>query len=138
MEGNAQSVMCAYNRINGEPACDNKVLLQDHLRDDWKFKGYVVSDCAAIEDISAHHKFKPTQEEGVAVALIGGTDLICGEPPQDRVHLERTAALNAVHQGILKESAIDTVVIRTLTARLRLGMFDPPAAWFRGRISPLP
>jgi beta-glucosidase len=127
MEGNAQSVMCAYNRINGEPACDSKVLLQDHLRDDWKFKGYVVSDCGAIEDISAHHRFKPTQEEGVAAALIGGTDLICGEPPQDRVHLERTAALNAVHQGILKESAIDTVVIRTLTARFRLGMFDPPA-----------
>ncbi|HEX4425619.1 MAG TPA: glycoside hydrolase family 3 N-terminal domain-containing protein, partial [Terriglobales bacterium] len=75
MDGHAQSVMCAYNRINGEPACDNKVLLQDHLRDDWKFKGYVVSDCGAIEDISAHHKFKPTQEEGVAAALLGGTDL---------------------------------------------------------------
>jgi beta-glucosidase len=127
MDGHAQSVMCAYNRINGEPACDNKVLLQDHLRDDWKFKGYVVSDCGAIEDISAHHKFKPTQEEGVAAALLGGTDLICGEPPQDRVHLERTAALNAVRQGILKESTIDAAVTRTLTARFRLGMFDPPA-----------
>ncbi len=58
----------------------NKVLLTEHLRDAWKFQGYVVSDCAAIEDISAHHKFKPTQEEGVTAALAAGTDLICGSP----------------------------------------------------------
>src|SRR6202050_3795342 len=64
VEGNAQSVMCAYNSINGEPACANKVLLTDHLRDAWKVQGYVVSNCAAVEDISAHHKFKPTQAEG--------------------------------------------------------------------------
>ena len=125
MEGNAQSVMCAYNSVNGEPACANKVLLHDYLREAWKFKGYVVSDCAAIEDISAHHKFKPTQEEGVASALVGGTDLICGSP-QGRVELERQAALNAVRQGILPESAIDAVVTRTLIARFQLGMFDPP------------
>jgi beta-glucosidase len=126
MEANAQSVMCAYNSVNGEPACANKVLLHDYLRDDWKFKGYVVSDCAAIEDISAHHKFKPTQEEGVEAALVGGTDLICGSP-RTRVELERTAALNAVKQAVLPEAAIDTAVIRTLTARFRLGMFDPPS-----------
>jgi beta-glucosidase len=127
IDGKAQSVMCAYNRVNGQPACANQVLLSDHLRDAWKFNGYVVSDCAAIEDISAHHKYKPTQEEGVAVALAGGTDLICGSP-QARVHLEREAALNAVHQGVLRESTVDTVVTRTLTARFRLGMFDPPAS----------
>jgi beta-glucosidase len=125
VDGNAQSIMCAYNSVNGEPACANKNLLQDHLRDAWKFKGYVVSDCAAIEDISAHHKFKPTQEEGVAAALAAGTDLICGSP-QARVHLEREAALNAVYQGILPEAVIDTAVTRTLTARFQLGMFDPP------------
>ena len=125
-EGNAQSVMCAYNSINGEPACANQVLLHDFLREDWKFSGYVVSDCAAIEDISAHHKFKPTQEEGVAAALRGGTDLICGSP-RSRVELERTAALNAVKQGVLPESVVDTAVLRTLTARFRLGMFDPPS-----------
>ncbi|MGA7293516.1 MAG: glycoside hydrolase family 3 C-terminal domain-containing protein [Terriglobales bacterium] len=125
MQGKADSVMCAYNSVNGQPACANHVLLQEHLRDDWKFNGYVVSDCAAVEDISAHHKYKPTQEEGVAAALEAGTDLICGSP-QTRVELERTAALNAVHQGILPESVIDTAVTRTLTARFRLGMFDPP------------
>ena len=126
VDGHAESVMCAYNSINGEPACANKVLLTEHLRDAWKFQGYVVSDCAAIEDVSAHHKFKPTQEEGVAASLEAGTDLICGSP-QSRVKLERDAALNAVRQGTLPESVLDTAVIRTLTARFRLGMFDPPA-----------
>ena len=126
VDGHAESIMCAYNSVNGEPACANKVLLTDHLRNAWKFGGYVVSDCAAIEDVSAHHKFKPTQEEGVAAALEAGTDLICGSP-QSRVKLEREAALNAAHQGILPESVIDTAVTRTLTARFRLGMFDPPA-----------
>jgi beta-glucosidase len=127
MDGHAQSAMCAYNSINGEPACANKVLLTDHLRHAWKFDGYVVSDCAAIEDVSAHHKFKPTQEEGVATSLAAGTDLICGSP-QTRTKLERDAALNAVHQNILPESVIDTAVTRTLTARFHLGMFDPPAS----------
>ncbi|HLX86422.1 MAG TPA: glycoside hydrolase family 3 C-terminal domain-containing protein [Terriglobales bacterium] len=126
MDGKAESVMCAYNSINGEPACANKVLLTEHLRDAWKFQGYVVSDCAAIEDVSAHHKFKPTQEEGVAASLEAGTDLICGSP-QTRTKVERDAALNAVHQGVLPESVVDTAVTRTFTARFRLGMFDPPA-----------
>ena len=125
MDGKAQLVMCAYNSVNGEPACANHVLLTEHLRDAWKFKGYVVSDCAAIEDISAHHKFRPTQEEGVATALMAGTDLICGSA-QGHVQLERTAALNAAHERILSQATIDTAVIRLLTARFRLGMFDPP------------
>jgi beta-glucosidase len=127
MEAHADSVMCAYNSLNGEPACANHTLLDEYLRGAWRFGGYVVSDCGAIEDVSAHHHFKPTMEEGVAAALKGGTDLICGEPPQDRVHLERTAALNAVRQGLLSESDIDRAVTRLLTARFRLGMFDPPA-----------
>ena len=127
VEGHADSVMCAYNSLNGEPACTNHVLLDEFLRGAWKFGGYVVSDCGAIEDVSAHHHFEPTMEEGVAAALKAGTDLICGEPPQDRVHLERTAALNAVHQGLLSEADVDRAVIRLMTARFRLGMFDPPA-----------
>jgi beta-glucosidase len=127
VEGHADSVMCAYNSLNGEPACANQVLLSQFLRGAWNFGGYVVSDCGAIEDVSAHHHFKPTMEEGVAAALKAGTDLICGEPPQDRVHLERTAALNAVRQGLLTEADIDRAVTRLMTARLRLGMFDPPS-----------
>jgi len=128
IKGKADSVMCAYNAVNGDPACANNVLLNQFLRKDWGFAGYVVSDCAAIEDVSAHHHFKPTMEEGVAASLKAGTDLICGEPPQNRVHLERTAALNAVHQGILSETDVDRAVVRLLTARFSLGVFDPPAS----------
>ena len=94
-EAKAQSIMCAYNSLGGEPACANNNLLNEHLRGAWDFKGYVVSDCGAIEDVSEHHKFKHSMEQGVAASLEAGTDLICGEPPQDRVHLERTAALHA-------------------------------------------
>ena len=125
MQGHADSVMCAYNSLNGEPACANHVLLDEYLREAWHFAGYVVSDCGAIEDVSAHHHFEPTMEAGVAAALKAGTDLICGEPPQDRVHLERTAALDAVKQGLLAQADIDRAVTRLMTARLRLGMFDP-------------
>ena len=126
-EGHAGSVMCAYNSLNGEPACANHVLLDEYLRSAWKFGGYVVSDCGAVEDVSAHHHFKPTMEEGVAAALKAGTDLICGGPPQARVHLERTAALSAVQQGLLAEADIDRAVTRLMAARIRLGMFDPAA-----------
>lgn len=126
-EGHAASIMCAYNSLNGEPACANQVLLDEYLRGAWKFDGYVVSDCGAIEDVSEHHHFKPSMEEGVATSIKAGTDLICGEPPQDRVHLERGAVLRAVQQGLLKESDIDRALVRLLTARMRLGMFDPPA-----------
>jgi beta-glucosidase len=127
IEGKADSVMCAYNSINGEPACSNHMLLGEYLRADWKFGGYVVSDCGAGVDISEHHHFKPTMEEGVTSALKAGMDLFCGVPPQERVHAERTAVLNAVHQGILAEADIDRAVTRLLTARFRLGLFDPPA-----------
>jgi len=126
-EGHADSVMCAYNSLNGEPACANHVLLDEFLRGAWKFGGYVVSDCGAIEDVSEHHYFKASMEEGVAAALQAGTDLICGEPPQDRVHLERIAALNAVKQGLLTEADVDRAVTRLLIARFRLGVFDPPS-----------
>jgi beta-glucosidase len=127
IEGKADSVMCAYNSLNGQPACANSALLEEHLRKDWNFQGYVVSDCAAIEDISRHHHFTPTMEQGVTAAFKTGTDLVCGEPPQSRVNLERTALLNAVHQGLLTEDDINRAVHRLFMARFRLGMFDPPA-----------
>jgi beta-glucosidase len=125
IDAKADSVMCAYNSINGEPACANTMLLGQYLRGDWKFDGYVVSDCGAGTDISEHHHFKPTMEEGVSAALKAGTDLFCGSP-QDGVLTEKTALLNAVHKGILSEADIDRAVTRLMTARFRLGMFDPP------------
>jgi beta-glucosidase len=134
MEGKADSVMCAYNSLNGQPACANQVLLDEHLRKDWKFQGYVVSDCAAVTDIFQGHHFTKSMEEGVAAALKAGTDLICGSP-QTRVSTEREAALKAVQQGLLTQEDLDRAMRRLLTARFRLGMFDPPEMMPYSKIS---
>ena len=118
-EGGAYSVMCAYNSVDGQPACANTRLLSDILRKEWGFKGYVVSDCGAIGDIYLNHKFSPNPNEGVAKAIKAGTDLNCG--------VEYGNLLSAVRAGLLKESEIDQSLKRLLVARFKLGMFDPPA-----------
>jgi beta-glucosidase len=120
VDGHAYSVMCAYNAVDGVPACASKYLLQETLRDAWKFEGYVTSDCGAVEDITTGHKFTPDNEHGSAVAVQAGTDTTCGN--------EYVALSKAVHDGLIKESEIDTALKRLFTARLRLGMFDPPDA----------
>jgi beta-glucosidase len=125
-EGKADSVMCAYNRINGQPACANDVLLKEHLRGDWGFPGYVVSDCGAVTDIPGGHKFSKTLEDGVTVAFQAGMDLVCGAP-RTRTKAERDAMLNAVKQGIMPEATLNQSMQRLFTARIRLGMFDPPS-----------
>src|SRR4026209_2289963 len=78
MEAHAASVMCAYNRTNGEPCCANTHLLGELLRKEWGFDGYVVSDCGAIDDIYKFHKFVPNEAEASALAVRAGTDLDCG------------------------------------------------------------
>jgi beta-glucosidase len=117
-EGGAWSVMCAYNSVDGQPACANTRLLQDILRNEWEFQGYVVSDCGAIGDIYANHKFVATPEDGVAQAIKAGTDLNCG--------VEYGNVVSAVHKGLLTEFEIDQSLRRLLLARFKLGMFDPP------------
>jgi len=123
----ADSVMCAYNSINGKPACAQPVLLQDHLRDDWDFNGYVVSDCGAASDIYRNHKYTGTMPEGMAVAVKSGMDLICTWP-EAAVKEESEAVVAAVRQGLLPEADVDRAVRRLFTARMKLGMFDPPAS----------
>ena len=127
-EGKAGSIMCAYNSINGEPACASQFLLEDQLRGKWAFQGYVVSDCGAVVDINRNHHFKPTQPEASAVSLKRGMDNECADGgfkvPDDR---DYRAYVDAVKQGYLKEADIDTALVRLFTARVRLGMFDPPA-----------
>jgi beta-glucosidase len=118
VEGKAGSVMCAYNRLNGEPLCASPRMLKEILRGVWGFDGYVVSDCDAVADIYQKHNFRKTQEEGVAVAVRTGTDLTCG--------YEYRALPSAVKQGLITEAEIDTAVKRLFEARFRLGMFDPP------------
>lgn len=118
IEAKAASIMCAYNRTNGEPACANTHLLDDILRGEWGFKGYVVSDCGAIDDIYQRHLFVKTAEEASSISVKRGTDLECGDSYK--------ALVNAVKQGLIKESEIDVALKRLLEARFRLGMFDPP------------
>lgn len=117
-EGKAESIMCAYNRVNGEPACANTHLLGDMLRGQWGFKGYVVSDCGAIDDIYQRHHFKRSAEEASALAVKRGTDLECGNSYR--------ALVAAVKQGLISEAEIDQALKRLFAARFRLGMFDPP------------
>src|SRR5208337_5279769 len=127
VEGKAGSVMCAYNSINGEPACASKFLLQDQLRGWWGFQGYVVSDCGAVVDIHAGHKFNATQAESSAVSLRRGMDNECVDfTMKVKDDHDYKPYLDAVKQGYLKESEIDTAVTRLFTARMKLGMFDPP------------
>jgi beta-glucosidase len=118
-EGGARSVMCAYNSINGDPACSNNRLLDTILRKEWSFTGYVVSDCGAIGDIYQGHKAAKDAQEGVSKAVKAGTDLDCG--------LEYENIVPAVRSGLLPEKDVDESVRRLLTARFQLGMFDPPA-----------
>jgi beta-glucosidase len=126
-EAKAGSVMCAYNGINGQPACANEFLLEDQLRGKWGFKGYVVSDCGAVRNIVDGHHYKATQPEGSAISLQRGMDNECidfrAKVTDDH---DYRPYLQAVKLGYLKESEIDTAVVRLFTARMKLGMFDPP------------
>lgn len=128
VEGKAGSVMCAYNSVNGEPACASQFLLQDQLRGKWGFKGYVVSDCGAIVDIDRNHHYRATQSEASAVSVQRGMDNECvdGGFKVTDDH-DYKAYLEAVRLGQLKEADIDTALIRLFTARMKLGMFDPPS-----------
>ena len=120
VDGHADSVMCAYNSVDGLPACSNTDLLQKHLRQEWGFDGYVVSDCGAIRDIyaaTAHH-FLATAGEASAAAVKAGTDLTCGT--------EYTSLDGALQAGHITVAEIDAALVRLFTARFKLGMFDPP------------
>ena len=125
-EGKAGSVMCAYNSINGQPACVNEFLLQDQLRGKWNFQGYVVSDCDAIVNIYRDHHFTKTQPEASALAIQRGLDNECIDFAKVSDDHDYKPYSDAYKQGLLKESEIDTALVRLYTARMKLGMFDPP------------
>ena len=126
-EGKAGSVMCAYNSINGQPACANEFLLVDQLRGKWGFRGYVVSDCEAVRNIFNGHHYKPTQAEASAISLKLGMDNECidffAKVNDDH---DYAPYLEAVKEGYLKESDMDVALKRLFTARIKLGMLDPP------------
>ncbi len=117
-EGGAFSVMGAYNRVNGVPCCANKRLIGEILREQWGFKGYVVSDCGAVKDFHENHKVTETPEDSSALAINNGCDLNCGSTYE---HLK-----TAVEEGKISEEVVDNSVRKLFEARFRLGMFDPP------------
>jgi beta-glucosidase len=125
VEGKAGSIMCAYNRINGQPACANDFLLTDTLRDAWNFKGYMTSDCGAIRDIYEGHHFTDSLVAAAAVSLKHGVDTDCADFGEGPVAGAK-AYSDAVQQGLVPQAVMDRSLTRLFTARIRLGMFDPP------------
>lgn len=112
-EGHADSVMCAYNAMHGTPVCADGDLLGARLRRDWGFKGFVVSDCDAVDDMTKFHYFKPDNAQSSAASIQAGTDLDCGVAYAD--------LLEALQKGYVKESVLDTALTRLFAARYRLG-----------------
>jgi len=135
-EGHAGSVMCAYNAVNGEPACANQFLMQRTLRGAWKFGGYVVSDCGAVHDIFEGHRYRPSQPEASAVSLERGMDNECITFGDVAGKDDYQPYIDAVSEGHLPQAAMDTALVRLFTARTRLGMFDPPSIVPYERLDP--
>jgi beta-glucosidase len=117
VNAHVEAVMCAYNRTNNEPCCGSNLLLDSVLRDQWHFKGHVVSDCGAIADFYMGHHVVPGQPEAVALAVKHGVDLNCGD--------EYPALVDAVKKGLITEKEIDAALATLLKTRFKLGMFDP-------------
>ena len=127
VEGHAGSIMCAYNGINGQPACANEFTLDHTLRGAWQFQGYVVSDCDAVRDMVEGHHYRASQPQASAISLERGMDNECADFGEGSGDSDYEPFLTAVQQGYLSESAIDRALTRLFTARIRLGMFDPPS-----------
>lgn len=118
-----KEVMCAYNRLEDEPCCGNNRLLMQILREEWGYKGIVVSDCGAISDFykKGAHEAYPDKEHASAKAVLAGTDLECGT--------EYASLVDAVKAGLIDENQIDRSLKRLLTARFELGEMDEQPAW---------
>jgi len=127
-DAHVEAVMCAYNSTNGEPCCGNEFLLGQVLRKEWGFKGHVVSDCGALDDLYEGHKTVKTKTEAAALALSRGVDLNCGDT--------YTKLPDAVRQGLLKESQVDSALAILLRTRFKLGLFDGPNATPYDKLGP--
>lgn len=120
-QGGVYSVMCAYQRFRGMPCCGS-AFLEDLLRNQWGFRGYIVSDCWAVKDFyqAGHHEVASSKAEAAAMAVQAGTDLNCGDT--------YPALVDAVAQGLITEAEIDVAVKRLMRARMLLGQFDSLSA----------
>lgn len=117
VDAHVEAVMCAYNRVNGEPCCSAETLLHNILHKQWNFQGHVVTDCGALDDIYTAHKTYPTTVEVAAAAIKAGVDLECGSILQDDV-------LKAINQKLLTQQDVDSALYHTLKTEVKLGFFD--------------
>ena len=116
-EGEVAEVMCAYQRIDGQPCCSQTRYEQQILRDEWGFKGLITSDCGAIRDfLPRWHNTAKDSPEASAQAVLAGTDVECGS--------EYKNLPEAVRRGDIKEADLDRSLRRLLTARFEVGDFD--------------
>ncbi|WP_374011622.1 glycoside hydrolase family 3 C-terminal domain-containing protein [Pseudoxanthomonas koreensis] len=121
VEGGAGSIMCAYNRVNGQPACASDMLLKDYLRHAWSFQGYVVSDCDAVTDIRKHHDYAPDPATAVTAAMRAGVDSECnGATLTDTAGLAQPYR-DALARGLLSMADVDRALVRLFAARYRTG-----------------
>lgn len=117
VDAHVEAVMCAYNRVNGEPCCSGETLLHDILHKEWNFQGHVVTDCGALDDIYTLHKTYTTTVEVAAAAIKSGVDLECGSILQNDV-------MKAINQKLLSEEDVDSTLSHTLRTEVKLGFFD--------------
>ena len=129
-EGKAESIMSAYNAVNGIPCTANKLLLTDILRNEWGFNGYVVSDCGGPELLVTNHKYARNKTEAAKMSLDAGLDLECGEDTFT------TFLLDAFKKQMVTETQIDSAAVRVLRARFKLGVYDDPKHVPYNKISP--
>ncbi len=121
VDSGVESIMCGYNRLNDEPCCTGNTLLQKILRQEWKFKGHVVTDCGALDDIWRRHKVMPGAVEVAAAAIKAGVNLDCSNLFQDDV-------MKAIDQKLLTVSEVDSALAGILKTQIKLGFFDDPGA----------
>lgn len=119
-------VMCAYNRLEGAPCCGNNPLMVDILRHQWDFRGYVTSDCWAVNNFVCDHKTHPNDTAAVADALLAGTDLECG--------YLYPLLKNAVEQGAVSERTVNVSLRRLFTILMKIGFFNPAGSGPYGSI----
>ncbi|WP_240347813.1 glycoside hydrolase family 3 N-terminal domain-containing protein [Longitalea arenae] len=121
VDAGVESVMCGYNRVNDQPCCTGNILLQDILRKEWKFKGHVVTDCGALDDIFMRHKVMPSGVEVAAAAIKAGVNLDCSNILQRDV-------MKAIEQKLLTEKEVDSALAGILRTQFKLGFYDAAAA----------
>ena len=136
VDGKVNTVMCVYNAVNGIPGCASEFLLNETLRRQWQFKGFVTGDCNAVDDIHSGHKYRNTPAEAAAAAIKAGTDNDCVVTfgPQ-QAPTEYQKFTDAVKKGLLAEAEVDTAVKRMMRTRFALGLFDPIEAVKSAQVS---